>query len=68
MKLSKEDWRQLDTLLGKVGFGGYYDLVECLRTAIINIVGYNPDFTETVQKETDIQVLVTLLIKVSKRN
>jgi len=31
MRLSREDWDKLDTLLGKHGFGGYYDLVECLR-------------------------------------
>ena len=64
MKLSKEDWTQLDKLLGKVGFGGYYDLVECLRMAIINLA---PEISNDIQKESDIQVLVTLLIKVSKR-
>ena len=31
MRLSKEDWDKLDTLLGKHGFGGYYDLVESLK-------------------------------------
>ena len=31
MRLSKEDWDRLDTLIGKHGFGGYYDLVECLK-------------------------------------
>lgn len=30
-RLSKDDWNQLDDLLGKHGFGGYYDLVECLK-------------------------------------
>ena len=32
MRLSKEDWDKLDTLLGKHGFGGYYDMVECLKS------------------------------------
>ncbi len=31
MRLSKEDWDKLDTLLGKHGWGGYYDRVECLK-------------------------------------
>jgi hypothetical protein len=30
-RLSREDWERLDELLGKHGWGGYYDLVECLR-------------------------------------
>lgn len=30
-RLSYNDWRQLDTLIGKHGFGGYYDLIECLK-------------------------------------
>ena len=31
MRLSREDWDKLDELLGKHGWGGYYDLVECLK-------------------------------------
>ena len=30
-RLSREDWNLLDDLLGRHGFGGYYDLVECLK-------------------------------------
>lgn len=30
-RLSQNDWDKLDELLGKHGFGGYYDLVECLK-------------------------------------
>lgn len=30
-RLSKEDWNKLDNLLGKHGFGGYYDLIACLQ-------------------------------------
>ena len=33
-KLPYQEWDQLDTLLGKHGFGGYYDLVECLKVAL----------------------------------
>lgn len=35
--LTREEWNQLDDLLGKHGFGGYYDLVECLNIAAQNI-------------------------------
>lgn len=30
-RLPKEEWKKLDELLGKHGFGGYYDLVESLK-------------------------------------
>lgn len=30
-RLSRKDWDLLDDLLGRHGFGGYYDLVECLK-------------------------------------
>ena len=36
-RLSREEWYQLDTLIGKHGFGGYYDLVECLNIMAENI-------------------------------
>ena len=64
MKLSKEDWQQLDILLGKVGFCGYYDLVECLQMVITNI---SPELDNIVKNQSDIQVLVTLLITISKK-
>lgn len=31
IRLPKAKWNQLDDLLGEHGFGGYYDLVECLK-------------------------------------
>ena len=36
--LSKEDWDTLDDLLGKHGFGGYYDLLECLKGSVQNLL------------------------------
>jgi len=29
--LSKEDFEQLDRLFQKMGYGGYYDFLECLK-------------------------------------
>lgn len=42
MKLSREDWDKLDDLLGKHGFGGYYDLVECLKMVLRKLVPNPP--------------------------
>lgn len=35
--LSKDEWNILDKLLSKHGFGGYYDLVECLKMVLEKI-------------------------------
>lgn len=35
--LSKKEWDELDHLLGKHGFGGYYDLVESLKIVLRRI-------------------------------
>lgn len=32
--LSKEDFKKIDDILGRHGFGGYYDLIECLKGVI----------------------------------
>lgn len=29
--LSKEDFEKLDEILGKMGYGGYYDFLQCLK-------------------------------------
>lgn len=34
MRLPKKDWEKLDELLGKIGFGGYYDLLEVVRIGL----------------------------------
>lgn len=36
-RLSKEDWDILDDILGKHGFGGYYDLVESLKGVLVKV-------------------------------
>ncbi|MCK4349145.1 MAG: hypothetical protein KAW47_11075, partial [Thermoplasmatales archaeon] len=32
--MNREDWNKLDELLGKEGFGGYYDFLELLKSYI----------------------------------
>ena len=58
MRLSKTDWNTLDDLLGKVGFGGYYDLVEVLKTIIIK---FSPSMKNAIQNETDLCTLIMVL-------
>ena len=66
MKLNKEDWNKLDGLLSKVGFGGYYDLVECLKTILRNLTFEDVRFDVKLDKETDIHLLVSLILKIQK--
>lgn len=35
--LSRKDFTKLDDLLSKLGYGGYYDFLECLKTIASNI-------------------------------
>ena len=35
--LSREDFDKLDELFGKLGYGGYYDFLECLKTIASNL-------------------------------
>lgn len=60
--LSKDEWDQLDTLLGKHGFGGYYDLVECLKGVLSKITQGQLDQT----KIKDLPAVVAALMKHSK--
>jgi hypothetical protein len=66
-KLSKEDWQQLDILLGKAGFGGYYDLIECLRMAALNLTIID-DIKTVISTEKDLQKMTQLLIMLSKNS
>lgn len=67
MKLSKQDWNQLDILLGKIGFGGYCDLVELLKIVIKNLNYNNPKLEKKIEIEVDIHNLVHLIIRIQRR-
>lgn len=58
-----EDFYILDTILGKMGFSGYYDFLNCLRMSITNL---KPELADTVAKEIDVHVLVQLILQLSK--
>lgn len=68
MRLSKEDWDKLDDLLGKIGFGGYYDLLEVLKMGAYRLCKDKIEdekkrriFEETIRNEGDLESLVLLM-------
>jgi len=61
MRLQKEDWNQLDDLLSKAGFGGYYDLIELIRDDISKL---EPRATDISREEDDLLILMLMLGKV----
>jgi len=68
MRLSKEDWNKLDDLLGKMGFGGYYDLLEVLKIGAFRLCDdkfkdgeKREKYKQTIRGETDLIFLVVLI-------
>ena len=59
VRLSQEDWDTLDDLLAKHGFGGYYDLVECLKGVILKF-RKNADLFEVRDLPTVVRILMGL--------
>ena len=60
-RLNREEWQQLDKLLGKHGFGGYYDLLECLKIVLSRIA--KDRYAEN--KIKDLKTVVDLLLAFS---
>lgn len=60
--LSKEEWEKLDELLGKHGFGGYYDLVECLKGVLSKI---RPELDQNQIR--DLPTVVKTLMRVTSK-
>jgi len=67
MKLPKDEWNQLNKLLGKIGFGGYYDCIEVLRSIAIKLSNKNEDLIEKIREEDDLFVLILVISKLSGR-
>jgi hypothetical protein len=65
--LSKEDWNALNSILGKLGFGGYYDFMEVLRQTAYNLsIRIKNDerrriWQEGIKNEKDLRTLVSLV-------
>jgi len=69
MKLNKEEWNKLDNLLRKIGFGGYYDFLECLKISINDINDIYQVFNqEKIQELKDLSISVKLLNKLTNIN
>lgn len=74
MMLSKEEWNQLDSLLSKLGFGGYYDFMELMRMTAYNLIDrmenkeIQKSFKDTIRTEKDLRTLTTLVNFLSKEN
>lgn len=71
MKLNKQDFDKLDKLLKKIGFGSYYDLIECLKMILHNmhldILKQKPILNEKIASETDLHTLINLILELQKR-
>jgi len=70
MKLNKKDWNELDRLLGKMGFGGYYDCIEVLRSAASKLAKdkkLSDDLQDFIQEEDDLQILIVLINQLARR-
>jgi len=70
MKLNKKDWNELDRLLGKIGFGGYYDCIEVLRSTASKLAKdkkLTEDFQDFIREEDDLQILIVLINQLARR-
>ena len=63
--LSREEWDRLNELLGKHGFGGYYDLVESLKT-VLKRVGKGKLKKNWEIEIKDLPSIVRLLMEVTR--
>jgi len=62
-RLTKEEWNQLDNLLNKHGFGGYYDLLECLKILLSRVAKDRYKEAEIKDIKTAIEILLLLTKK-----
>lgn len=52
MRLNKSEWEKFDQLLSMQGFGGYYDLMECLYTIAGKLISPTLETTLRDNKES----------------
>ena len=64
-RLSPEDWDLLDDLLGKHDFGGYYDLVECLKMSVQNMLKALGRDKEVLPEIKDLPTVVAVINSLS---
>lgn len=66
-RLSKEDFDKLDALLSKHGFGGYYDLLECIKMSIQRVTEKDVDLTDVKDLPGAVGLLMAATAKVEKK-
>lgn len=64
--LEREEWDQLDRLLSKHGFGGYYDLVNSLEI-VVSRIGKGQLKPGWDSKKLDLPSVVKLLLELTRR-
>jgi len=72
MRLNKEDFNKLDELIRKIGFGSYYDLIECLKMILdnmhLNVLKDKPILNGKIKEEIDLHVLINLILELQRRD
>ena len=64
-----DDWEKLDELLGKIGFGGYYDCLECLFDIIETHIPKGSLLVSAFRKnEADIHTVIRVSMTVKGKN
>lgn len=70
-RIPRSEWIQLDDLLHKVGFGGYYDLMEVLKITAKNLLVIfeshqkYADLLALVEEEDDLEAIVLFIERLS---
>lgn len=64
-----KDWEKLDELLSKEGFGGYYDLVECIKDPLGKLatdLGHSKEVVNAFSEINTIKKAINELYKLSE--
>jgi len=64
-----KEWEQLDDLLSKEGFGGYYDLVECIKDPLRKLatdLGHSEEVINAISDINTIKKAINELYKLSE--
>jgi len=62
--MDRKDWDELDRLLGLEGFGGYYDLVECIKYSVGELakdLGHHDGFADSLSEVKTVKRAVAAL-------
>lgn len=69
-KLKYDEWEQLDKLLRRFGFGGYYDMLEVIKCAADDVaahLGIDHEIRNKFMAEQDLRIVVDYLSRLARR-